>query len=200
VSSLPTELSFMLNRMIVIGSVIVALASLSLWAAEKHSGHTPGMNHGAMADTSAQPKKRGKATFAAIIEIVSMLEQDENTDWEAINIDGLRTHLLDMNHLILNTEATKSKNGDSQIQFDVRGTTASIPSIHRMVSAHSRFIEQSRGWKIEPEINDKGAKLTITVENGAALNRLDALGFYGFMSLDSHHQAHHYQMAIGRSH
>jgi len=190
----------MLNRLIVIGSVIVALASLSLWAAEKHSGHTPGMNHGAMAGTGAQPKESGQATFAAIIEIVSLLEQDDNTDWEAINIDGLRAHLLDMNHLILNTEATKSKNGDSQIQFDVRGTTASIPSIHRMVSAHSRFIEQSRGWKIEPEINDKGAKLTITVENGAALNRLDALGFYGFMSLDSHHQAHHYQMAIGRSH
>jgi len=181
-------------------SVIVALISLSLWAAEKQSGHTPGMNHSDMISTNAQPKEGGQATFAALIEIVSMLELDDKTDWEAIDIDGLREHLLDMNHLILNTEATKAILGISQIQFDIRGTTKSIPSIHRMVPAHSRFIEQSRGWKIEPELDDDGAKLTITVQDAATLNRLNALGFYGFMSLDSHHQAHHYQMAIGISH
>ena len=190
----------MSKRSIMLGSVIVALVSLSIWAAEKHSGHTPGMNHGAMTNTDAQPNEGGQATFAALIEIVSILEQDDKTDWEDVDIDGLREHLLDMNHLILDTEATKTITGDSQIQFDVRGTSTSIPSIHRMVPAHSRFIEQSRGWKIEPELNDGGAKLTITVSDASTLNRLNALGFYGFMSLDSHHQAHHYQMAIGISH
>lgn len=194
----------MLHRSIALGSVFVALVSLSLWAADKHSGHTPGMNHGAMdhsamANMQGQLEEGGQATFSALIEIVSMLEQDPNTDWNAVDLDGLRAHLLDMNYLILNTEATKSIIGDTQIQFDIRGTTLSIPSIHRMVPAHSHFISQSRGWTIEPELNDDGATLTITVEDSSTLNKLKALGFYGFMSLDSHHQAHHYQMAIGKS-
>jgi len=190
----------MSHRLITLGSILVALVSLSLWAAEKHSGHTPGMSHSAVIDNGGQPQEGGQATFAALVEIVAMLEQDAKTDWGSVDIDGLRAHLLDMNHLILDTEATTSTLGEAQIRFDIRGTEKSIPSIHRMAPAHSRFIEQSRGWKIEPELNDDGATLTITVEDTAALDRLDALGFYGFMSLDSHHQAHHYQMAIGNSH
>lgn len=190
----------MSNRSITLGSVFVALASLSLWAAEKHRGHTPAMNHNTMINTEAQPEEGGQATFAALNEIVSMLEQDTKTDWSAVDLDGLHAHLLDMNHLILNTETTKSILGDTQIQFDVQGTAESIPSIHRMVPAHSRFIAQSRGWVIEPELNDGGAILTITVADASTVNRINALGFYGFMSLDSHHQAHHYQMATGVSH
>ncbi|MDB4223431.1 hypothetical protein N9850_06635 [Granulosicoccus sp.] len=69
-----------------------------------------------------------------------------------------------------------------------------------MVPAHSQFIQQSRGWKIESVLIDDGAILTITVEDKATLSRINALGFYGFMSLDSHHQAHHYQMAMGKTH
>lgn len=190
----------MANRFITLGSVLVALVSLSLLAAEKHSGHTSGMDHGAMTHDVVQLREGGQATFAAIIEIVATLEQDTKTDWDAVDIDGLRAHLIDMNHLMLETQATTSTPGDAQIRFDITGAAASIPSIHRMVPAHSRFIEQSRGWKIEPELNDAGATLTITIDDAAWLNRLNALGFYGFMSLDSHHQAHHYQMALGNSH
>ena len=189
----------MSHRLITLGSILVALVSLSLWAAEKHSGHTPGMNHGATT-SNGQPREGGQATFAAIIEIVGILEQDAETDWGKVDINGLRAHLLDMNHLILDTEATTFILGDAQLQFNIRGTEKSIPSIHRMAPAHSRFIEQSRGWTIESELADDGATLTVTVEDAAALSRLNALGFYGFMSLDSHHQAHHYQMAIGNSH
>ena len=199
-SQATSESSVMSHRSIMLVSIIVALASLSLWATEKHNGHKPAMKHNAMENNDVQAKEGGQATFAALVEIVSLLEQDDNTDWSTVDLDVLRAHLLDMNQLILNTEATKSTNGDTQIQFDIRGTTASIPSIHRMVPAHSRFIEQSRGWVIDPELNEVGAKLTITVNNASTLSRLNALGFYGFMSLDSHHQAHHYRMAVGRSH
>lgn len=188
------------HRLITLASVLVALVSLSLLAVEKHDGHTSGMDHSAMTHNGIQPQEGGQATFAALIEIVAMLEQDTKTDWDTVDIDGLRAHLLDMNHLMLETQATTSTLGDAQIRFDITGAAASIPSIHRMVPAHSLFIEQSRGWKIEPELNDSGATLTITVDDAAWLNRLNALGFYGFMSLDSHHQAHHYQMAIGNSH
>jgi len=190
----------MSHRLITLSSVLVALVSLSLWAAEKHNGHKPGMNHGSMTSDGGAPQEGGQGTFAALIEIVELLEQDAETNWNNVDIDGLRAHLLDMNHLMLDTEATTFTIAEDKIRFDIRGTAASIPSIHRMVPAHSRYIEQSRGWTIEPELNSEGATLTITVEDTTLLSRLNALGFYGFMSLDSHHQAHHYQMAIGGSH
>lgn len=190
----------MTHRSIVIGSVLVALVSLSLWAVEKHGGHTTAMDHSAMIGRNELPREGGHATFAALIEIVALLEEDAKTDWDTVDIDGLRAHLLDMNHLMLDTKATTSVNEDARIQFDIQGTAASIPSVHRMVPAHSLFIEQSRGWTIEHELNNEGATITITADNKTQLRRIKALGFYGFMSLDSHHQAHHYQMALGKSH
>ena len=189
----------MSNRLIMLGSVLIALISLSFLAAEKHKGHSPGMDHSAMNTHNSPLQEGGQAAFSAIIEIVAMLEQDAKTDWETVDIDGLRSHLLDMHYLILETESSTSVIGDAQIQFVVQGTPASVPSIHRMVPAHSRFIEESRGWVINPTLNDDGATLTITA-NEASLSQLNALGFYGFMSLDSHHQAHHFQMATGNSH
>lgn len=188
------------HRLITVCSALVAITSLSLLAAEKLSGHTPDMNHSAVVNSDTQLGEGGQATFAALIEIVAKLEQDAKTDWGAVDLDSLREHLLDMNHLVLDTVATKSLIRDTQIQFEIRGTAVSIPSIHRMVPAHSKFIRQSRGWTIESVLNDDGAMLTITVEDKATMNRINALGFYGFMSLDSHHQSHHYQIAIGKTH
>ncbi len=190
----------MLNRIVTIVSVLIALVSLTLWAVGKSDGHMPGKNHGAAVKTHGLPREGGQSTFAALIEIVDLLERDPKTNWAKVNIGSLHEHLLDMNHLMLATQATTSVLSDSRIQFTVRGTADSIPSIHRMVPAHSRFIGQSRGWEIQHELTDTGATLTITVEETDLLDRLNALGFYGFMSMDSHHQAHHYQMAIGNSH
>lgn len=181
-------------------SVVGLLVSLSLWAAEKQHEHTPAMKHSVMIDADAPIVEGGQATFAALIEMVALLERDSETDWASVDIDALREHLLDMNYLMMQTEATKSIIGDTKIQFTVRGTVKSVPSIHRMVPAHSRYIGQSRNWAIEPELNNDGAMLTITVDSTSTLNRLYALGFYGFMSLDSHHENHHYLMAIGQSH
>jgi hypothetical protein len=189
-----------MSKIVTIVSVLIAVASLSLLAAEKHSGHSPQMSHEAAPSLGNQPSEGGQAQFSAIIEIVSLLEKNEETDWNSVDIDGLRSHLLDMDRLLQDTDATTTIVSDMQIQFTVTGTTTSIPSIHRMAAAHAKFIEQSRGWVISSELNEKGAIIIITVEEPATMTRLKALGFYGFMSLDSHHQAHHYQMAMGKSH
>lgn len=194
------RVSMMSQRLITVGSVLVALVSLSLWAVEKHGGHGSTMDHSAMFSNSGQPTEGGQATFSALIEIIALLENDTSTDWANVNIDDLHSHLLDMNYLILETQTAMTIVDDRNIRFDISGNSKSIPSIHRMVLAHSRFVQQSRGWKIMPELYEGGATVTITVGDEGSLQRLGALGFYGFMSLDSHHQAHHYQIAIGQSH
>jgi len=165
--------------------------------------HNPGSaghsiaNHG-----EGKLKEGGQSTLAALIEVINVFEADDQTDWHAVDIDGLRSHLLDMNDLVINTNAVTEIADDNKIRFNVvaNGGNDSLGAIHRMVQAHSRFIEQSRGWKITPTVNDNGATVTIVINNDADLIRLKALGFYGFMSLDSHHQAHHYQIAMGVGH
>jgi len=176
------------------------IASFALWAADKHSGQVEHSQHNTAGSHNTELQENGQAAFAALIEVVAILEQDDSTDWGNVDIDGLRAHLQDMNNLMLYTQANKTITADTQIQFDITGTAQSIPSIHRMVPAHSGFIEQSRGWVIEHELNDSGATVKITVQNTDYLKRINALGFYGFMSLDSHHQTHHNRLAMGMSH
>ncbi len=190
----------MSHRLITVCSVFLAILSLSQQAAgQQHSGNAV-HNHASHSNSRNTPLQHGQATFAALIEIVALLESDPETDWRNVDIDALREHLLDMNRLMLDTTASKSILAETRIRFEIHGTLAAVPSIHRMTTAHARFISRSRGWSVEPVLNDRGAILTITADHPATVDRLYALGFYGFMSLDSHHQAHHYQMATGQSH
>ena len=157
------------------------------------------MSHGAAVD-NAVPMEGGQSAFAAIIEIVAILEADPETDWSAVDIDALQLHLRDMDNLILSTSASTEVIDTYTVQFSVEGTEASLEAIHRMAPAHSRFIQQSRGWNINTELTETGAIIQVSIKDKASTERLNAMGFYGFMSLDSHHQAHHLSIAKGKPH
>ena len=49
----------------------------------------------------ARPTEAGQGAFAAIQEIVAILEADPDTDWSKVDIDALRQHLVDMNAVTL---------------------------------------------------------------------------------------------------
>lgn len=193
----------MLLRLFIAGSVLLMVSLLGLWWVDRgtmpvhSSAHS---SHGTTAHLSASPVESGQSAFAALIEIVDLLERDSDTDWKQVNIDQLRTHLRDMSRLVLDTEARTTIISSGQIRFDIQGSEMSAPAIHRMVPAHASYIRQSRGWTIETKSIANGASVTISVDDTATLEVLSALGFYGFMSLDSHHQAHHLLMAMGQEH
>src|SRR5438046_3161300 len=42
------------------------------------------------------PREPGQSAFAAIQEIVALLEADPGTDWTKVDIEALRRHLVDM--------------------------------------------------------------------------------------------------------
>ncbi|MGQ7843257.1 hypothetical protein ACUNV4_02190 [Granulosicoccus sp. 3-233] len=142
----------------------------------------------------------GQSTFAAMIEITALLDTDKDTHWATVDLDALHSHLVDMNQLMLLTQSFTEILDDSLIQFTVTGTAEAVAAIHRMVPAHARALRHSRHWDITVKLTDKGAILQITADSHSRLTRLKALGFYGFMSLDSHHQRHHLNIALGNGH
>jgi len=143
-----------------------------------------------------QPTLPGQSAFGAIQEIVAILEADPNTDWSNVNISSLRSHLVDMNLLVMeaNVRETSLKNG---IEVLATGKGRVLKAIQSMVPAHAPMINGFRGWNVKSELTKDGAKLTVTADSAKEIVRIQGLGFYGLMVSDSHHQTHHLGLARG---
>lgn len=142
------------------------------------------------------PKEVGQSAFAALAEIVDKLRSDENTDWSQVDIDALRSHLVDMNNVTALSNAI-TRAFDNKVVFEVTGEGSVIASIQRMVKAHAPMLANETGWSVTVENVANGAEMTIIPESNE-LSLVNALGFYGVMTIGAHHQMHHMMIASGR--
>lgn len=145
------------------------------------------------------PTEGGQSAFAALVEIVALLEADPKTDWSKVNIAGLRQHLVDMNELTLGAEATQVL-GTDQIVFSIRGEGKTLRAIQAMVPAHARELDKMAQWSVSAETTADGATLIVKPQDGRDLEKVSALGFFGLMATGAHHQSHHFAMAKGTLH
>jgi hypothetical protein len=141
------------------------------------------------------PAETGQSAFAAIQEIIQILEADPQVDWSRVDIEALRQHLIDMNNVTLNA-AVKATPVDSGIRFTVTGSGPVQDSIRRMVTAHAATMNGANGWTLSAAEIDGGATLTLIVP-AADLAKVRALGFIGVMTHGMHHQEHHLMLAKG---
>jgi len=184
--SIPTIAAVLLSSSLVLAPPLMA---------QEHA-HTPGMTHPTAAPL---PTQGGHAAFAAISEIVAMLQADASTDWSKVNIERLRLHLVDMDLVTLRSRvaATPVTGG---AQFVVRGTGETIAAIKRMTGAHVTMVGNSGGPRVvRTELVD-GVRLIVTVtdpSDAAAVAKLRGLGFIGLMVSGDHHPAHHMALARG---
>ncbi|MEP7172656.1 MAG: hypothetical protein ABI705_04110 [Aestuariivirga sp.] len=153
-------------------------------------------DHGAMMMGSGVPGETGQAAFAAIQEIVAMLDADPATDWAKVDIEALRQHLIDMNNVTLGAavEAAEVVGG---IRFSVSGEGPVRESVRRMVMAHAATMNGVDGWLFMAATSDTGANLTVSPPDQASMAKLRALGFIGVMARGMHHQQHHLMLATG---
>ncbi len=161
--------------------------------------HTPGMTHPAPA--VQRPTQGGQAAFAAIAEIVALLQADATTDWSKVNIERLRLHLVDMDLVTLRSRvvATPVTGG---AQFLVRGTGETIAAIKRMTGAHVTMVMKSGGPRVVRTELPDGVRLIVTAADpgdAAAVATLRGLGFIGLMVSGDHHPAHHMALARGEA-
>lgn len=159
------------------------------------------MDHAAMmAMMSGTPSvtEGGQSAFAAIAQIVQVLEADPATDWTKVNIEALRQHLIDMDNVTLRAgvEATPLPTG---ARFAVTSPDPVVQgSIRRMVAAHAATMTGVNGWTLTAEEIDSGAVLTVAGAEADAA-RINGLGLIGVMTLGMHHQAHHLMVARGEN-
>lgn len=168
------------------------------WISTSNATPNTGASHSAHANHGGKelPKEGGQSAFAAIAEIVALLEADPDTDWSKIDIAALHEHLVDMNSLILEAKATSTVEGDT-IRFRIEGEGGVLRAIQAMVPAHAAELNRTGPWTVEAQTTSDGAILSVTSGTDADLERARALGFFGLMAKGSHHQPHHLAMARG---
>ena len=153
------------------------------FAQHSHSGNDHTMNG---------PQETGQSGFAALAEIVALLREDPETDWSTVNITALRQHLVDMDLLTTAAEVTLTTDPKGA-RFEISGTGRVLEAIRAMVPAHAPFLAAETGWDVSTEEIGNGVALVV---HGNA-TQIQALGFFGMMTIGAHHQEHHLMLARG---
>ncbi len=177
------------------GSAAIMLLAAVAWTsagigADRHGDHMAMTAHGG-------PTEAGQGAFAAIAEIVAILEADPETDWSKVDISSLRQHLLDMSALTLAAQAAEQP-VDGGLKIEVSGEGRAREAIQRMVPAHAAELDKLSTWSASADVNDSGATLVVTSSDLIEQAKIRGLGFFGLMATGSHHQAHHLAMAKGQ--
>jgi hypothetical protein len=178
----------------------LALVALPLRAQGGHV-HTPGMTHpGSAPAASTAPVQGGQSAFAALQEVVALLDADPSTDWATVDLERLRQHLIDMDEVVLRSTA-RATPVPGGARFVVRGATPrTVAAIRRMATAHSAMLATESPMRAVARTVAEGAEVTVTaarVGDAATERRIRALGFVGVLTAGGHHGAHHLMIARG---
>ncbi len=196
----PAKWSDFMIRLLVLLGCLASAAALAQPVGDHTMHHDPlSMMQGSGAGTmdARRPIEAGQSAFAAIQEIVALLEADPATDWSKVDIEALRQHLVDMNNVTLEAKVANVA-VDGGMRFDVTGEGPVSDLIRRMVAAHAATMNGVDGWTFEAKQIEGGASLFVRAPPKDAA-RLKGLGFFGVMTLGMHHQAHHLMIARGQN-
>lgn len=188
----------MLKYIVTAAALMLPLVAQAQPADRAHSSGMSHVDHGVGIERARNVSARepGQGAFAAIQEIVSLLDSDADTDWTKVNIDGLRQHLIDMDNVTLRAEVTATSIAGGK-RYLVTGAGAIRDSVDRMIKGHAETMDGINGMRISAATLPDGAMMTVTVAEPADLSKLEGLGFIGIMTLGTHHQEHHLMIAKG---
>jgi len=181
---------------LLLAGLLVAATRLPAQAHQHTAGMTP------PAATATSPTEGGQAAFAAIAEVVARLEADPATDWSKVNLEALRQHLVDMDHVTLRSRMVQREVAGG-FAADVTGDAVVAASIRRMLAAHVAQMAAEGGPRGSVEEIPGGMRLTVVaadISDARAVARLRGLGPIGILTLGDHHGAHHEMMARGVGH
>ncbi|HWO88122.1 MAG TPA: hypothetical protein VNL98_03110 [Gemmatimonadales bacterium] len=162
--------------------------------------HAVGMEHEVgLSGVRNRPIQGGQAAYAAISEIIAILERDPGTDWSRVDLERLRQHLIDMDEVTLRS-VVEQRPIDGGIEVTATGTGRTVESIRRMTNAHAATLGAEGRYVMSVTNVPGGVRLRITAarESGSeTVARIRALGFIGVMTAGDHHAPHHLALARG---
>ena len=170
----------------------------SLVSAQDHQ-HTAGMVHPTNGAATTLPTLAGQDAYAAVAEVVRILEADSTTDWSRVNLEALRQHLIDMNEVTLHSAARQTPI-DGGLSIEVTGEGRALESIRRMMAAHTPMLDGLPDFAATTTVIPNGARLIVRAENPAdqrMVSKIRGLGFIGLLTVGEHHAAHHLALARG---
>lgn len=142
----------------------------------------------------------GNAIFATLQEVVNQLLQDDNTNWEKVDLESLRQHLIDMENFTVNVRVISKTAIEQGVQVLIEPSTSQAAgSLDRALAAHPAMLEQETGWNMVSEKSANNYRIQITSTNPEDVMKIRALGYIGIMTMGSHHQPHHWAMASGNN-
>ena len=157
--------------------------------------HTPGMTH----PGTVLPTEAGQDAFAAIAEVVKLLDDDPMTDWSKVDLEALRRHLIDMNVVTLRSSVQRVQVAGG-LSLEVTGDAATAQSIQRMVVNHAKMLDAMPDLAASTTVIPGGVRFVVTAErsdDARTVARIRGLGFAGLLTLGNHHVEHHLQIAKG---
>lgn len=186
-------------KVILAAMVVVGGAALTV-AQTLHTDHDAGMDHAAHGQIGNAGGRvltePGQGAFAALSEVVRVLESDPDTDWSRVDLAGLRAHLVDMDRLITDSVVTETDLPNGLLMM-ATGDAGSIATLRRMVPAHAAQLARDDRWTVDPSEVENGVELRVTSDDPAVVARITGLGFFGLMASQDHHREHHLMMALG---
>ena len=190
----------MRQSLVAIVVVLCVAAPPRAWTQEHQPAAPPSHAHHAV--PGPLPKLAGQDAFAALSEIVAILQRDPSTDWSKVDLEALRQHLIDMNAAVLG--ATVRQTGvPGGVAVDATGAGRVADALRRMLTMHAAELGRLPGLRATATELPDGMRLTVVARDPsdtATVRRLRALGFAGLLALGAHHQAHHLAIARGEGH
>ena len=186
---------------VILAATVIAGGAAIAMAQRMHGDHDADMDHAAHGQNSPSGgvvlTEPGQGAFAALSEVVRVLEADTNTVWDRVDLTGLRAHLVDMDRLVSDAVVTDTvlPNG---LLTHATGDLATIATLRRMVPAHAAQLARDDRWSVEAVEVGNGMELRVTSDDPGTVARIKGLGFFGLMASQDHHRAHHMMMARGK--
>jgi len=182
-------------------SIVAMIMAMPMASAHMHHAN---MNHAAMmgnntATTPVVLTESGTDPFATLQEVITALEANTGTNWEKVNIEALRLHLVEMQDMTINIDV-KQQHIDNGFQAVVTPTTnRAVKSLTRVLSGHPAQMKAETGWDMQVSNNDDIFTLTVVSKKAHEVAKIRGLGYIGVMSYGNHHQPHHWAMASGEN-
>lgn len=186
-------------KVILAATAIAGGAAITV-AQTTHSGHSEAMDHAAHGQDSPAAgmvlTEPGQGAFAALSEVVRVLEANPDTDWSRVDLAGLRAHLVDMDRLVSDAVVTETDLPDG-LSMIAKGDAGTIATLRRMVPTHAAQLARDDRWTVDAAEVENGVELRVTSDDPGVVALIKGLGFFGLMASQDHHREHHLMMALG---